>query len=91
MGRRAGDRRSGRLVRLRPARIPHTFLVSSETARFLLVTDSGDFSEFVRRLAQPADAVVIPVPATEPHDVAAITEMACEYGIEILGAPGIPA
>ena len=74
-----------------PRGIPHTFLVSSETARFLLVTDTGEFSEFVRRLAQPADAVAIPAPATEPPDVAAITRVAAEYGIEILGAPGIPA
>src|SRR5262249_6263899 len=30
-----------------PREIPHTFLVSSETARFLLVTEPGGFSEFV--------------------------------------------
>jgi len=74
-----------------PRGIPHTFLVSSETARFLLVTEPGGFSEFVRGLAQPADAVVIPAPATEPPDVAAMSRAAAEYGIEILGPPGIPA
>jgi quercetin dioxygenase-like cupin family protein len=74
-----------------PRGIPHTFLVSSETARFLLVTEPGNFSEFVRALAQPADAVVIPAPATEPPDVAAMSQAAAEYGIEILGPPGIPA
>jgi len=74
-----------------PRGIPHTFLVSSETARFLLVTVPGGFSEFVRGLAQPADAVVIPAPATEPPDVAAMSRAAAEYGIEILGPPGIPA
>ena len=74
-----------------PREIPHTFLVSSDTARFLLVTESGDFAEFVRTFAQPADAVVIPAPATEPPDVAALSRLAAEYGMEILGPPGIPA
>ena len=74
-----------------PRGIPHTFLVSSETARYLLVTEPGDFSGFLRTLAQPADAVVIPPPATEPPDVAAMSRVAADYGIEILGPPGIPA
>ncbi len=74
-----------------PRGIPHTFLVSSETARFLLVTEPGDFSGFLRTLAQPADAAVIPPPATEPPDVAAMSRVAADYGIEILGPPGIPA
>jgi quercetin dioxygenase-like cupin family protein len=74
-----------------PRGIPHTFLVSSETARFLLVTEPGEFSGFLRTLAEPADAVVIPPPATEPPDVAAMSQVAAEYGIEILGPPGIPA
>ena len=71
--------------------IPHTFLVSSETARFLLVTEPGNFSGFLRTLAEPADDVVIPPPATEPPDVAAMSQVAADYGIEILGPPGIPA
>ena len=74
-----------------PREIPHTFLVSSETARFLLVTEPGGFSEFVRAFAEPADAVVIPPPATEPPDVAAMSRLAAHYGIEILGPPGIPS
>jgi quercetin dioxygenase-like cupin family protein len=73
-----------------PRGIPHTFLVASESARFLLVA-AGDFAEFMRTFAQPADAVVIPPPATEPPDVAAMSQVALEYGIEILGPPGIPA
>ncbi len=34
---------------------------------------------------------MIPPPPTEPPDVAAMTALAAEYGIEILGPPGIPA
>jgi quercetin dioxygenase-like cupin family protein len=74
-----------------PRGIPHTFLVTSETARFLLVTEPGGFAEFVRALAEPADTVAIPAPATEPPDVPAMAQLAAEYGIEILGPPGIPA
>jgi quercetin dioxygenase-like cupin family protein len=74
-----------------PRGVPHTFMVSSETARFLLVTEPGEFSGFLRRLAEPAAAVVIPPPVTEPPDVAAMSEVAAEYGIEILGPPGIPS
>jgi quercetin dioxygenase-like cupin family protein len=39
-----------------PRDIPHTFIVSSEIARFLLVTEPGDFAGFVRALAEPAPA-----------------------------------
>jgi len=74
-----------------PRQIPHTFLVSSDTARFLLVTEPGGFAQFVRAFAQPADAVVIPPPATEPQDVAAMSRLAAVYGVEILGPPGIPS
>ena len=74
-----------------PRGIAHTFLVSSERARFLLVTEPGGFAEFVRSLAQSADGVRIPPPATEPPDVAAISQLAAGYCIEILGPPGIPA
>ncbi len=74
-----------------PRAIPHTFAVSSDTARFLLVTEPAGFENFMRLLAQPAAERVIPPPATEPPDVEAMTLLAVEYGIEILGPPGIPA
>ncbi len=73
-----------------PRNIPHTFTVSSDTARFLLVTEPAGFESFVRSLSQPATELVIPPPATEPPDVEAMTRLAAEYGIEILGPPGIP-
>ena len=74
-----------------PRDIPHTFMVTSEVARYLLVTEPGDFADFMRTLAEPASEPVIPPPATEPPDVAAMAQVAAEYGIEILGPPGIPA
>jgi quercetin dioxygenase-like cupin family protein len=74
-----------------PKRIPHTFMVSSEQARFLLVTEPAGFEKFMRAVGEPAARLEIPPPATEPPDVAALTAAAAEYGIEITGPPGIPA
>jgi quercetin dioxygenase-like cupin family protein len=74
-----------------PRNIPHTFTVSSEQARFLLVTEPAGFENFMRTAAEPARQLEIPPPATEPPDVQAMAALAAEYGIEILGPPGIPA
>jgi quercetin dioxygenase-like cupin family protein len=74
-----------------PRDIPHTFTVSSEQARFLLVTEPAGLESFVRRGGQPAEELVIPPAPTEPPDIAQMTALAAEYGIEILGPPGIPA
>lgn len=74
-----------------PRNIPHTFTVSSEQARFLLVTEPAGFERFMRAGAQPAERLEIPPAATEPPDIARMTALAAEYGIEILGPPGIPA
>jgi quercetin dioxygenase-like cupin family protein len=73
-----------------PRGVPHTFIVSSEQARFLLVVEPAGFEGFVRALGQPAQELVMPPPATEPPDVATMARLAAEYGIEILGPPGIP-
>jgi quercetin dioxygenase-like cupin family protein len=74
-----------------PKGIPHTFIVSSDEARFLLVTEPAGFEQFMRAAGEPAARLEIPPPATEPPDVAALTAAAAEFGIEITGPPGIPA
>jgi quercetin dioxygenase-like cupin family protein len=74
-----------------PREIPHTFIVSSEQARFLLVVEPAGFEDFVRALGQPAPQLVIPPPVTEPPDVERLAAIAAQYGLEILGPPGIPA
>src|SRR5882757_6631262 len=74
-----------------PKGIPHTFMVSSAEARFLLVTEPAGFEKFMRAVGEPAQRLEIPPPATEPPDVAALTAAAAEYGIAITGPPGIPA
>lgn len=74
-----------------PREVPHTFIVSSEEARFLLVTEPAGFADFVRAVGTPAPALEIPPPATEPPDVEALTRIAATFGIDIVGPPGIPA
>src|SRR6266516_3984110 len=74
-----------------PRDVPHTFLVSSPQARFLLVAEPAGFESFLRALGQPAPTLTIPPPAAPPSDLAPLVAAAAEYGIEILGPPGIPA
>jgi quercetin dioxygenase-like cupin family protein len=74
-----------------PKGIPHTFVVSSAQARFLLVTEPAGFEGFMRAAGEPAQRLEIPPPATEAPDMAAMIALAAEYGLEILGPPGIPA
>lgn len=74
-----------------PRDIPHTFTVSSEQARFLLVVEPAGFEGFVRALGEPAQQLVIPPAPTGPPDMAAMAALAAEYGLEILGPPGIPS
>jgi quercetin dioxygenase-like cupin family protein len=74
-----------------PRDVPHTFVVSSDEARFLLVTQDAGFEGFIRTLATPAPVVEIPPAPTAPPDMGPVLAAAAEYGLEILGPPGIPA
>jgi quercetin dioxygenase-like cupin family protein len=74
-----------------PRDVPHTFTVSSEQARFLLVVEPAGFEGFLRTLGEPAQQLVIPPPAAAPPDIEQMTAAAARYGLEILGPPGIPA
>jgi quercetin dioxygenase-like cupin family protein len=74
-----------------PKGIPHTFLVSSDEAHFLLVAEPAGFEEFMRSIGEPAQRLEIPPAAAEPPDVAGLTAVAAQYGIDIIGPPGIPA
>jgi quercetin dioxygenase-like cupin family protein len=73
-----------------PQDVPHTFIVSSETARYLLGTDPAGFEGFTRALSEPAPRLEIPPPPTEAPDLERLTAIAASYGIEIIGPPGIP-
>ncbi len=74
-----------------PRGIPHTFTVTSPEARFLLVTEPAGFERFVRELSEPAQARTLPPAAIQPPAPERMIALAAEYGIEIVGPPGIPA
>ena len=74
-----------------PRDVPHTFLVRSEQARFLLVTEPAGFEDFMRAMGRPAETLTIPPHAAPPADIAPLIAAAAGYGIEILGPPGILA
>ena len=73
-----------------PRDVPHTFIVSSERARFLLVTEPAGFEGFIRALAVPAAAPEMPPAQTAPPDMEPLLRAAADHGLEILGPPGIP-
>jgi len=75
-----------------PKDTPHTFTVSGpEGARFLLVTEPAGFEGFMRSGAEPANALTLPAAPSGPSDLERLGALATEYGIEILGPPGIPS
>jgi len=74
-----------------PRNVPHTFTVTSEEARFLLVIEPAGFENFLRALSEPAESLTLPPASIEPPAMDAMMAAAAEYGLEILGPPGIPA
>ena len=74
-----------------PRDVPHTFVVSSERARFLLVTEPAGFEGFIRALAVSATVPEIPPAPMAPPDMEPVLRAAAAHGLEILGPPGIPA
>ncbi len=73
-----------------PRDIPHTFEITSDQARFLLVTEPAGFERFMRAAGVPAQSLTLPPPPSEPPNPAQLAALAAEVGIEILGPPGIP-
>ncbi len=73
-----------------PRGIPHTFAVTSDESRFLVIAEPAGFENFVRSLAQPAQTLTLPPPTSQPPDPEKLTAVAADYGIQILGPPGIP-
>jgi len=75
-----------------PARVPHTFQVTSEWATLLTVAggrrEAPPFDAFVEALGTPTDDATQPEPVSiDPGHVAAV---AAANGIEILGPPPAP-
>ena len=74
-----------------PRDVPHTFAVSSDEARFLLVIEPAGFEDFLLALSEPAASLTLPPARVQPPPMDAMLAAAAEHGIEILGPPGIPA
>jgi len=74
-----------------PPGIPHTFTVASPEARFLVGLEPAGFEGFVRALSEPAPRLTLPPATNQPPDPERMVALAAEYGIEILGPPGIPS
>jgi quercetin dioxygenase-like cupin family protein len=74
-----------------PRDVPHTFTVSSDEARFLLVVEPAGLEDFIRVLSEPAQSLSLPPASIEPPAMETMMAAAAEHGIEILGPPGIPA
>jgi hypothetical protein len=74
-----------------PKGVPHTYRVESTIpARWLAVCTPGDFEPFVVAASQPAERAELPPPPVPPSEdeIAAITALAAQHGIELLGPPG---
>jgi quercetin dioxygenase-like cupin family protein len=74
-----------------PRDVPHTFTVTSEEARFLLVVEPAGFENFINALSEPAHSLTLPPASVEPPAMDALMAAAAEHGLEILGPPGIPS
>ncbi len=73
---------------LAPRGVAHTYRVESDRARFIVVNSPAGFEQFVRAASEPAPSDELP-PADRPADPAALAQAAADYGIEILGPPGM--
>jgi quercetin dioxygenase-like cupin family protein len=74
-----------------PRNVPHTFEVSSDDARFLLVTEPAGFERFVLEMSVPAASSTLPPASVTPPAPETLGAAAAGYGIEILGPPGLPS
>jgi quercetin dioxygenase-like cupin family protein len=74
-----------------PRDVPHTFIVSSDQARFLIVVQPAGFENFLLGLSEPAESLALPPASAEPPSLDAMMAAAATYELEILGPPGIPS
>jgi quercetin dioxygenase-like cupin family protein len=64
-----------------PAGIPHGFVVTSDTARYLTLHHGPAFEQFAAAVAAEGDGI---------PDPARLTEIAAVHGIDIVGPPPVP-
>ena len=74
-----------------PRQLPHAFVVTSASARFLTLHTPAGFDEFTIAAGSPAHSPFETPPDELPPDPAALAAIAASYGIEILGPPPSPS
>lgn len=69
--------------------IPHSYLVESDDATWLVVTPRGDFERFVRSFSRPATSADLPEPHGPPtaEEAGALADACRAHGIELVGPP----
>lgn len=74
-----------------PPGVPHTYAITSDEARYLVMTQPTGFEQFLERVSIPAGEPTLPPDGVAAVDPARLAAIAAEYDIEILGPPGLPA
>jgi quercetin dioxygenase-like cupin family protein len=70
-----------------PRGVAHAFRIETDQARWLVINNPAGFERFLRAAGEPAPADELPPPGRSA-DPGAVVQLAAEYGIEVLGAPG---
>jgi quercetin dioxygenase-like cupin family protein len=73
-----------------PRDVPHTFCVESETARFVAFATPGGFEHFFFATGEPANALTVSPPSSEPPDIDRLVQALANYGVQVVGPPPTP-
>jgi quercetin dioxygenase-like cupin family protein len=89
---RAGDaavRLGAGSTLLAPKGVPHSYLVVSEQALWLVITSRGAFERFVDAASRPAETDTLPPRSGPPgpEELQAVAELARRHEIELVGPP----
>jgi hypothetical protein len=74
-------------VAVLPRRLRHAYVVTSATARFLVLHAPGGFEQFAAEVGEPAQTPTLPPEPAGPPDLAALAQAAARHGITILAPP----
>jgi quercetin dioxygenase-like cupin family protein len=77
-------------VAVLPRRLRHAYVVTSATARFLVLHTPGGFEQFAAEVGEPALTATLPPEPAGPPDLAALAQAAARHGIAILAPPPQP-
>lgn len=83
IGQETLEAEAGDLVLL-PREVPHTYVITSDTARLVGTATPGGFEQYFTDLGTP---VMAGAPEAPPPTIEAMAATAARYGIEILGPP----